>query len=621
MKKIISGIFVLLFCSCMQNPIPPSWDTEINLPIASRNILMRDVCKDSIDSVSLFEKSFNIDPIWVKDILVLDSICQDTSLAFTDIKFNLSSKDTVSFTLGDVMPEIRAFQGQLIDTIPAQDSTLGDSFHLPMDFEYIDVDSGYLSIGFKNNLPIVLDSVRVSLIISETLNLYYYSINPGDSAINGCNLSGKKVQNPMNYEMHIWTREKTTPTVIDTAVNVETSMELFVRTLSAMSGKFPPCTSNIVTPLALKPYAINSAQIDSGYCEFHFVNPIHGQFDFFVEDIAECNFLNIHKTVINGDNDTTIIIRNGTINPITPDSLRLSTWFYPTAGSVTDTLDENDTFSIRIKLYNICVSQINAHFDSTIVTTIPTYSKTIDYYNIDPTVIKLDNVWFFINMYNGIDANPEIILNVTGRRADSTRTLTIIDTIAPDSNSFRIGGDSVVNFINLFPESISVTGEVRLSGDIGVTSADFISGEVGFEMPARIILSDTLKIDPDTVIGINIPKQVKDAPIESTSLKIQYANPTPLQGNIKVYMSTDSISYGECIYTLPFEPACAANPRGVYTTRSPVAIKEYLKYERLWPRIVVNIFSNTKPDTIAILPKDRFAIKSLLKVKVRVGKK
>ncbi|MDD5528783.1 MAG: hypothetical protein PHX21_01995 [bacterium] len=621
MKKIISGIFLLLFCSCMQNPIPPSWDTEINLPIASRNILMRDVCTDSIDSVSLFEKSFSIDPIWVKDILVLDSICQDTSLVFTDIKFNLSSKDTVSFTLGDVMPEIKPFQGQWLPTVPAKDSTLSDSFRLPLAFEYIDIDSGFFVVGFKNNLPIVIDSVCVSLMISETLNLYYYFINPGDSAINSCNLSGKTVQNPINYAMHIWTREKTDSTMIDTAVNVETSVELFIRTLSAMTGKFPPCTSSMVTSLALTPYAINSAKIDSGYFEFHFENPIHGEFGFFAEDTAECNFFNIHKTVVNGNNDTTIVIRNGTINPVNRDSLRLNTCFYPTAGSVWDTLDQNDTFRVSIRLYSIYVSQISAHFDSTIIASIPTYNKTIDYYNIDPTVIKLDSVWFFINMYNGIDANPEIILNVRGARADSVKTLTIARTITPDSNSFRIGGDSVVNFINLFPESISVSGEVRLTGDIGVTSTDFISGEAGFEMPARIIINDTLKIAPDTVIGISIPQQIKDAPIESTNLKIQYANPTPLQGNINVFMSTDSTSYGECIYTLPFEPATAANPRGEYTTRSPVVIKEYLKYDRLWPRIVVNIFSNEKPDTIAVLPKDRFMIKSLLKIKVRVGKK
>lgn len=613
MKKFILPLFVLSLCSCLQNPIPPSWDTEINLPLATKHILMRSEYPDSVDSVTLVKEEYAIDTIWAKDVLVLDSIVQDTVLAFNELNFNLSYKDTFNYVLGEVIPALRPFHGQTVSTIDsAYFDTTGEL--QVEDFDFVVVDSGYIWLQFVNSLPVVIESLIIKIPLSDTVTFNFYQINEGDTITDTRPLNGKTIQKPIIYIANMWTREKTTPTMIDTTVNVSVNTELFIRTLRSMTGFFPPCTTNTSIGIPLSPYGINSAQIDSGFFQFILDNPIQGEFDFFVEDIAECNFLNLRKTMVNGINDTTIGIINGTINPLNPDSLRLNTWFYPTTGTVWNTLDSTDTFKVRIRIFNIHVSAFSGFFGDTVTATFPAYNRTIDYQGVDPTVIHFDSVLFYARIYNGININPTINLNITGTRTSQPPQSLSISRVFPPraEDSMRLSGDSVVNFVNLFPETINATGQAMVYGPVSVIPTDFITGAFGFEVPLRVVIDDTLSIEPDTAFGVEIPKQVRDMPIESTKIVVRYINPTDLMGEARIYLSADSASQGECVFFTRF------NTNGTYTTITPIAATDYLANEKVWTRIGVKLFSQTMPDTITVLPRDKFCIKALLKVKVRV---
>ncbi|MBI4722503.1 MAG: hypothetical protein HY769_05835 [Candidatus Stahlbacteria bacterium] len=586
----------------MKSPLPPSWDTTFNLPLASRKILMSDIAPG--DSIAIFSYGFNIDTINME--LVIDSLTEDTLLTLSDIILNLKYVDTVNYTIANLLPELIPFHSQTID-VAALTFAKSDTFVLENETWQVMVDSGYLKIGIYNGSPLRIDSVHWTCFTPDTFDFYAYNIGAGESKIYEYNLSGHAVNNIISYNIEGWTAE-TTSVLIDTLDTVALNCELSIQKINSLIGKFPACSTNVAVDLRLNPYKIDTAIIDTGSINVKLLNPIKCNFNLQIEG-NDCSFLPFTSYIVAGLNDTTGFLNNDSIIPTNPDTIKLNLLLSTTGSAIYDTINNVDTFAINIKLQELKIARFKGFIDTTITADIPHYGQAIDYQNIDPTLLQVDSVCFYYDIYNEINANPLLNILLSGERNLVWKYINVAAQIRQGENYDTIGGDSVTEFVNAWPESIDVSGKVELSGAIDVKNEDKVFGEIGFMVPLVFTIESTLVIEPDSFIALSVPENVREATILDTpKLHIWTSNSTPIAGDIEVFLSNDTLSMINPIISMNLST-------GINDYWRDMDISDLLKYEKLWARTRVRLF----PGQFRIYSNQKIHIKTLLKIKTRVG--
>ncbi len=601
-------IFLLLFSGCLDAPVPPSWDATLNLPLVSKNILIKDIIEDTLppDSLSLFREGYEIDTIWVGDALKLDSIIEDTFLTLKDIPINKSYRDTASFILGRLLPWVVPHHGETIDSIPDTSFNLCDTLTFIDDFQAILVDSGELRLIVFNGLPIEIDSLCITIIAIDTIQIKFPYIPQNQSRERTCNLAGYNLSGSCSLIVDGWSRKKYS-VLIDTLDNISIDTKLTLNRLRSMIGKFPACTTDVSLSFALSPYRINLAVVDSGMFNLRIWNPVRSPFNWLIQG-GECSFLPFTCNILEGQNDTSLIVRSDTIRPINPDSIGLNTTLLTDGGYVIDTIDQLDTFFIEINLRNFALSKLDGFLDTIITIDIPEVGQFIDYAGFDPTGIVFDSVWLYFDIWNGVHASPEASLVMSGIKGANSINLYITEQLTYGDNYQEIGGDTITSFVNFFPESINVEGEVSLWGSINAESSDWVAGEIGLMVPVDFHLNDTIIFEPDTVLLFEVPKEVQERTILETNLLTYIKNSTPLSGDISVYIAPDSANLGPPIFTIDFR-------KGILDKLTDISIEELLKQEELWTKVKIRIF----PAHVRVFTRDKIIVKTLLRVKTRIG--
>jgi len=607
MKKLLIVLFVFLL-GCMETPIPPSWDTTLNLPLASRNIIIRDIIEDTLspDSLSLLREGYEIDTIWVGDLIKLDSLESDTFLVLQDIPINKSYRNTVFFTLGELLPWLAPYQGQIVDSVPDTSFTISDTINFTEDFETVTIDSGYLTLRVSNEFPIEIDSLNITIIAHDTLEIKFPYISAGGNGEETYDLAGHTLSDSCSLIVDGWTRTAYS-VLIDTTDCIKFDAELMLRRIKSMIGKFPACTTDVSFSLDLKTHRINIAVIASGTFNLQVWNPVHSEFDWFLKG-DDCSFLPYSCHIMEQGNDFILEIQNDTIKPVDPDSIKLGGTLSTDGGTVVDTIDQQDTFFIKLKLNNLIFSELDGFIDTVITETIPEVGQSIDYYDCDLSVIVFDSALLYFDVWNEVEASPQVDLVMTGIRGADFRTFHISKQLTYGHNEDKIGGDTITNFLNFFPESINVTGEISLWGDIRVEASDRVFGEIGLMVPIDFTLNDTLIVEPDTVVSFEVPAEIGEMTILETKLLTYIHNTTPLKGDVRVYLSPDSASLGPPLFVINFV-------EGTFEQLQDISIGELLKSENLWAKAKVRLF----PADVRVFVRDKLIVKTLLRVKTKVG--
>jgi hypothetical protein len=576
----------------------------LNLPLASRKILIRDITSDTLlpDSIAIFMEGFEIDTMNAE--LCLDSLVRDTAVTLKDICMDKHYGDTAYHTISTLMPDLIPFHGQIVD-VSAHSITKLDTFVFSSDFTEIHVDSGYFCVGIYNNSPLTIDSARWILTTPDVFDFLFTNISPGETQNQQRNISGHDFRSRIPYQIDAWTRD-TTSVMIDTSDYVMAGGDAFVHNISSIRGLFPACTMEVDIDMDLSPYSIDIAVIDTGEITFSLWNPVRCEFDMELQG-DECSFLPFSCRVSEWQNDTTVRLENDTIQPARRDSLSLSALLCTGGGSVFDTVNDADTFLISVVLRNLSLLRFKGFLDTVITMDIPGYGKRIDY-GMDPSPLTLDSVWLYYDLWNGISATPELSLVVGGERAGSWQYLHLSAQIDSGDNYDIIAGDSVIDFVNSWPESIDVSGSVSLTGFIDVNSEDQVWGEIGFGVPLEFTISDTLVFEPESLMSISVPGDVRKADIVSTRLLVWMMNTTEISGDVALYLSDDPGSMGSPRVLLSLSG-------GEQTYWKDVELADLLKSEDLWAKVRVRFF----PGHFRVFVGDRVHVKTLLEIKGKVG--
>jgi hypothetical protein len=231
----------MLFYGCKRKPA--RWDTNVAVPL-----FKTDLSLSNIDNARLVNNASDTGFTLIYDELIYSArLAQmrtpDTSIntSFTLARLKLADRTiTQNITLGDINPIFRVLDGQTT-TVPAQDQSNLSPVDIDASafFETATLDSGYLDISLKNELP-----VKVKLVLFELTNANDGSVVALDSftdiPLNGSvtksiDLAGKTVNKALKGVVkRLITEASSGPVLIDADKGV--NITLSVRNLRPRSA-------------------------------------------------------------------------------------------------------------------------------------------------------------------------------------------------------------------------------------------------------------------------------------------------------------------------------------------------------------------------------------------------
>jgi hypothetical protein len=180
--------------------------------------------------------------------------------------------------------------------------------------------------------------------------------------------------------------------------------------------------------------------------------------------------------------------------------------------------------------------------------------------------------------------------------------------MVPGENYQKITGDSIVEFINAWPDSVEAKVDVSLEGEVKVKAPAFIYGEIGIGLPFEFTIADTFKYQSEEPAVIEVPEEIRTQKILEVNLLIDIKNTINLQGMCYICISDDSLYLQKVKIPISIY-------KGSYKEKISTGLEGLLKSAKLWSSVEILV----PPQKVYALVRDKFRVKSLLEIKVRVG--
>ena len=330
---------------------------------------------------------------------------------------------------------------------------------------------------------------------------------------------------------------------------------------------------------------VSRAVISGGVLNFNFQNniPLNLRIDLHLEAFYDQNGqpVNLDIPLNSGENLFRSIDLSGyefrpAIN--SAGSVAQFSWdvlVYSSAGTF-ETITSTDNILLDVELSNLTFSELTGFLEEIRVELEP-FEEDIDFPNgLDNLQLKSARMELIIN--NGIAfpfSSDLLIVGInegSGKRveipvqarinpADGNPVLT---TIVMDENNSQ-----VIEFLNIFPNLLSVSGSVKLGEGITeatIKSTDFIEPSVKISFPLSLSFpSQSAKTDLDTIkIEAEIQDELRDNLVNG-KLYAQISNHLPIGFNISLlFSSTDTSVYNnpELTIAIDLQPAVVSTITG-----------------------------------------------------------
>ncbi len=643
MKKAGWGILVcvalLWMGGCIKKPKPPSWDINLNLPIADTTIYVRDLIQSGPivtnpgDSVLVLDLSFELDTLHVDEYMTFDN--WDTTLSFQMGSFSIYDKRTEGTGLCIADLHFPAWMAESLVTIdsvntpvpplPTDSIALCDSIS---ELDWCYVNHAKTVIYIKNDFPIPIDPFQVNVYTcheSDTFHVWEVdTVLPSESTvtfvIDTSNFyMGKYFVFDLKYgspgtPYPVWIHENDSIKIwaeIDT-VEVE-SARAYIDTLRIEDSTTVCVETDIGT--------VDSICFDNGYL------------DISLENVAQVNAI-LDLQIPEFDIDTILFISNS--NQIEQFGIPLAgrSFHSDENNSATIlyrftilpawyTLRSADEFSLHAELRDISISYFKGILD-TITVEIPPLDTTIDIPD------GLQNISFsrvflspFITNTIGISAQTRLFLEVSNEA--ETRSDTIILEIPESPSGEPVEWDTVLDIADLLqitPNHIHVEGDAIITGSGIIRKTDYIYPRVDINAPLSVIIRpDTIATDTavdTTVIDTSIGERLKAA-----RLTVALGNRMPLGLLVKIHVK--EMQSGDSLIRVLELPAAPVAEEGWATRDTSFIVNLELsgseleifqkKPRKSWVDIIL---PGTDDIPVTIRASDYVSVKAFASFKVRI---
>jgi hypothetical protein len=577
MGLTLAMIGVLLSgCAIPKVPSDVSWDTELNLPIASRVYRLSDIADaDSVlqsetsgigmtlpDSALYFTCRRDLEPIQVGDNLKLDAMDYEIEHSLSALRVAMNVNQTQVTSLASLNPDLAARHGMTMD-VPAFPFLVILEVPLGADFVSACIDSGRVQVSIENSLPYAINSTMIEWMADRDhpANLYSGNLPSAADTSYSNSLEGQCLSQTMYIEVSGMAAGGNQMR-IDSTQGVSINLFVGETLVNRYRGRIQRQEIVRDSVYALnQQHEVNSGLIAEGHLTIHATNQTT------LDDSVRLTLVNLTDTQgstveiqqflragesrnialniagytfhsLNGLQQVRGIL-NTLILATTEDVDYIAGEQRVTADFSTDELHFSRFDGVLHDL------QLDVDRDSADVEQPPE-----GWENVHPAALDM-----FMHLQCAVPVQATMNVNLASQRNGST--------IGSENRSAVawLGSDTTLVFRNLtglvptLPDWISYSGRAMLNGSVVVHDTSTIRGSIVLTAPLTFTLENThipgdvQKADPDATEDV-----------QQVELTIRLWNALPMSGVLKLIAASDSLAVLDgsgqpadtlCVVTLP----------------------------------------------------------------------
>lgn len=663
---LIQSVFIFsIIMGCnLPNPIAPSWDMDLNIPLINKTYSIQEFLDESdemkADSLNnvYFEFEEQLDTLTAEDQLHVEEVKEVFTQEIGNFSISSPGAENVTVEFRDIFDQADAMNGQstVVPSFPIAPITK----QLPQyeRFDWIEISQGAIDISIENNLPIALGlPLTVELKNSETGEIitsavYNQVIQPGMSSTEQLDLQGKRITSKMEVVISGSSPGSDGQVIVidaDAAFKVQAAVtDLSVASASALvDAQRVSQEDHVVIEDSV---IISHSIVRSGSFKLHFAGDfsIETQVLLSIPGFKSPNGETYIDSVIVPPNGSSELFVNLTGYSFSSDgddfgsqTLKFS-WIIKTLHDPNVPIEfySTDKLTASITLSELYFSEITGRFASKWID-VPDQTFAIDLVdNLDS--LAFQNAILQLTLFSQIELPVTTDLHITGENNNGDQVEVVIQEIlsggpngdvVPNDIYLDRTNSNILELINLIPSKIHVTGRVLVgdpmqSGTLRETDA--VNGNVIFNAPLAFMLP-AQNYDSD-VSDLEIDQDIKDeldSKLNHGSIAVHINSHLPIGAGLAMYFAeSDSNLYDNpdlTIGPISFESGEIDESTGLVLapTTSTVNIElseeetNYFTREQVYSGVRL-IFPGTEGNVVRLLATDYVDIKANIQVAVHV---
>lgn len=592
---LLATLFLFIACD-LKEPVLPTYRLNASIPFAiekfilgeeivtNENVTIEALGPDSILSVAI--NGDIEDRVITADDFSIASF--DTSGNFTLGDLRLDSLGTLqlaSISLGEIWPELNVLVGQ---TIVVPDTTIGGLSALVESetFQSITFLSGTARVRLINNLPFTIGPNNSSNGLEATVRsennpngdqvqvLFDSPVPSGQTSEEIEDVSGKTLEIPLRalYNFPIVGPFQLTITE-DLLNNTGIELEIEIENVQA-SEVLAKLETQVLDDTINVGYddetRLREAVIDRGrfFLNFSSFLPLDADVDYIIPALRDAQGQPFRENLFidaNGSQNREVILDGfSVVNPENPgqliDSLQVILIGQTLAASDLVRVTNRDSIDIVVSSDSLFFESFSGFLGENTLEFDPFgEGDLVDYEDLAEggieiaaaeLILSVKTDAFIQNLATDLDIRG-YHSDENGNVTDSARVLVVNQAINAGNGSGGIGeteivlsGPEVTQFINILPDSILVSGEVRGSGEATVAVGNLFEADYRFETPIRARINGLAAFESeiDSITSEDINDEVQDAArddIEDAFLTLRVQNRTPIAGTLDLVVTAD----------------------------------------------------------------------------------
>ena len=571
-KPVYNLIILLLFTlfafvGCdIKEPIAPSWDVEINMPLLDTTYTIQQAIEDDTtiktygparDNLLYYAITQKIDSVIVGENLKIDPIQTNFSFVLGAIKIN--NPQPIVNSIG-IARWTGFAPGQSVIFPPINNAEVTENFQRINEFQEARFDDGQIRFTISNNngpLSISLDRIILrngynhQIVVSRLTPLAISANSTGDLVFD---LAGKTLPDSMYMEIRLSTPGSSGVSILippDASTTITTRFENFV--ISQVRARVPnqePVRKDSSLVLNDSTFYRN-INIKNGTATFTFNNGIDLDLQLSV------TFPELRRT--DGTAYSTVINigrSSGSNSRATVGPINLAGWRIASGSGLSNrisynivaqargnnqviTISKTDSISALINMSQLIFDEITgrikpttlAETRSSVSLELGEVGDRFGYTNIN---FGEPDVKIFIN--NTVQIPIRVNTRIIGTNGNVTRTLVVPTTdLSTGQNVIQINRNDLSQFLNSFssrlPDSLTVVNNVVVNPnyqEATIRSSDIVRGSASIEIPLKIGIQsgsfrDSVKFDFSSDDKDNLGN------ISNSQLQLNFTNGLPVE--------------------------------------------------------------------------------------------
>ncbi|NOY06739.1 MAG: hypothetical protein GXO82_08945 [Chlorobi bacterium] len=507
-------------CSDPVTPVPPAWDVDLNLPLATSTYTLQDLLNDDSvftaeNGLVVFRQTFPLARFVIGDSLTLRNTTFGFSKTLGLLAYDIPTLVEKDLTLATVFPSLK--EGTYI--VPPLENTQTTSITVDASqyFEQITFEDGKILIHLKNNFPVpitfpvpfVLTTLDGREISTTTVNAV---IPPGATeTLPPIYLEGITLTKGMKMAFRIATPgSNNLPVNITRSSSLNVSASITGTKISEAVASLPSQRVELKEKINITETSgltIQKAVLKSGTIEIRVTNhvPIGATAALVINGLWE-NGKPVSKTISlppRSQQRISIPIAGLVLEPLNGSELEYSLSVETEdASQRLVTLRSTDSISVKASVNNVALKSLTGRFDARSLEIKHTQNVDFQMNEKFQGSLNFKEARMWVDMMNGT-AVPVLIESGVVRadniRASRSASISIPRTYIPGERSSTIDFDTreVTDFLNTFsssfPNRLSFEGSVRINpeGAMGtITDTDELAGDLTMEIPLQLSIKN-----------------------------------------------------------------------------------------------------------------------------------